>query len=345
MDLLSNEEEVLLARLVQKREYLKEEERRLADQYKEIKDLLQLEEIQIREANHFSHWPNKQEWARAAGLSTIKLEQKINNGYQKLASLLGMESQELKKALHEGRKAKEQMIQANLRLVVAVAKKYQKRGLELLDMVQEGTLGLERAVEKFDPKRGFRFSTYAYWWIRQSITRAIATQSRAIRLPVHITEKMNRIKKVQQEIATKEGRLASLSDLAKGLGVNEETVRQTLMRIPRSISLETHIGNDENTQLIDVIEDENPTPEQELIRTHLHNDLEQLLEELTPREANVLRQRFGLTTETPRTLSEIGEDMNLSRERIRQIERSALLKLREPQRNYKIWEYIQSLDS
>ena len=146
--------------------------------------------------NQHSHWPTKQEWARAAGLPLPELQQRIDLGYQAWAEQAQLEAKDLKLALRNGRRAKDHMIQANLRLVVAVAKKYQQRGMEILDLVQEGTLGLERAVEKFDPTRGFRFSTYAYWWIRQGITRAIATQSRTIRLPVHVTEKLNRIKRV-----------------------------------------------------------------------------------------------------------------------------------------------------
>ena len=345
VDLLTNEEEVTLARLVQRREALLQQQRQLADSDVAIGELHRLEKLQRQEANRHSHWPTKQEWARAAGLTLQDLQQRIETGYQAWGVQAGLESKELKLALRHGRRAKDHMIQANLRLVVAVAKKYQQRGMELLDLVQEGTLGLERAVEKFDPTRGFRFSTYAYWWIRQGITRAIATQSRTIRLPVHVTEKLNRIKRVQQEIATEKGRLASVSDLARELGLSEETVRMTLMRVPRSVSLETRVGKDQDTQLGDLLEDGSATPEQTLTRDSLHDDLEHLLDELTPREAEVIRSRFGLEDDHPRTLAEIGEAMALSRERVRQIETRALLKLRQPQRRSKVKDYILGLDS
>ncbi|MDP6196653.1 MAG: RNA polymerase sigma factor, RpoD/SigA family [Prochlorococcaceae cyanobacterium ETNP18_MAG_17] len=344
VDLLSNEEEVTLARLVQRREALLKQEKELASNQEAIKELQRLEELQRQEANHFSHWPTKQEWALAAGLTLSELQNKIDTGYKAWGALIGIDPGELKQALRDGRRAKDQMIQANLRLVVAVAKKYQQRGIELLDLVQEGTLGLERAVEKFDPKRGFRFSTYSYWWIRQSITRAIATQSRTIRLPAHVTEKLNRIKRVQQEIASKQGRLASIADLAKELGMSQENVRLTLMRVPRSISLETPVGQEQGTLLGDLLEDGNATPEEELTRNQLHNDLEILLDELSSREATVIRRRFGLEDDTPQTLTQIGEAMHLSRERVRQIETHALLKLRQPQRRCKVRDYIQNLD-
>ena len=345
VDLLTNEEEVLLARQVQQREILLAEERALAGEHPPIQRLLELEQLQQREANHVCHWPTKKEWAEAAGLTPEQLTTVLREGYGIWSDHSTLESKELQKRLRDGRRARDRMIQANLRLVVTVAKKYQQRGLELLDLVQEGTLGLERAVEKFDPTRGFRFSTYAYWWIRQGITRAIATQSRTIRLPVHVTEKLNRIKKVQQEIASNEGRIASISDLARELGISEETVRLTLMRVPRSVSLETRVGKDQDTQLGDLLEDGHATPEQKLTKDSLHSDLEGLLEELTGREAEVIRLRFGLEDDIPRTLAEIGESMELSRERVRQIETRALLKLRQPQRRSKVRDYIQGLES
>ena len=345
VDLLTSEEEVTLARLVQRRETLLKQQRELSDTNQAIGELHRLEELQRREANHHSHWPTKQEWARAAALTLQELQNRIDAGYEAWAEKAAIDAKELKLSLRNGRRAKDHMIQANLRLVVAVAKKYQQRGMEILDLVQEGTLVLERAVEKFDPTRGFRFSTYAYWWIRQGMTRAIATQSRTIRLPVHVTEKLNRIKRVQQEIASNEGRIASIADLARELGISEDTVRQTLERVPRSVSLDSRVGKDQDTQLGDLIEDGKATPEETLTHDELHNDLEGLLDELTPREASVLRRRFGLEDDTPQTLAQIGEELKLSRERVRQIETRALLKLRQPQKRSKIRDYIQGLDS
>ena len=345
VDLLSHEEELTLARLVQHRERLLRERRHLAEHCPPLAELIQLEEQRQRLASQLGHRPTLQQWAEQGGLETAVLRERLRQGQQHWAQQSGLEAGALKQALHQGQRARDRMIQANLRLVVAVAKKYQQRGMELLDLVQEGTLGLERAVEKYDPTRGFRFSTYAYWWIRQGITRAIATQSRTIRLPVHVTEKLNRIKKAQRQIATEQGRLASVADLARELGLSEDVVRLTLMRVPRSVSLDARVGRDQDTELGELLEDTHATPEQALTRAELHADLEALLDELSAREAAVIRLRFGLEDDTPQTLSQIGEDLHLSRERVRQIETRALLKLRQPQRRCRVHDYLSNLDS
>ena len=343
VDLLSHEEELTLARLVQRREQLLKERHQLAAGQPAVERLEQLEDVRQRQAARLGHQPSASQWAQACELSVCDLRSQVQAGNEAWAALLSLSSTELQRQLHQGRRAKERMIQANLRLVVAVAKKYQNRGMELLDLVQEGTLGLERGVEKYDPTRGFRFSTYAYWWIRQGITRAIATQSRTIRLPVHITEKLNRIKKAQRDIAARLGRTATLHDLAVELSLPEEVVRQTLMRVPRSISLDTRVGRDMDTELGDLLEDSMPTPEQRLTRERLHDDLLALLGELSGREARVIRLRFGLDDDIPQTLAEIGKSLDLSRERVRQIESRALHKLRLPERRSRVQEYLEDL--
>ena len=260
------------------------------------------------------------------------------------ASRCGLSEAELRLALHRGRRARSRMIQANLRLVVAVAKKYQRRGIELLDLVQEGTLGLERAVDRFDPKRGFRFSTYAFWWIRQGITRALSTQSRTIRLPVHITDKLNRIRRAQDEMALRLGRMPSITEISRELGVEPAWIRTTLDALRQPMSLERRVGRERDTELGELLEDPQSNLDTGLEREALHADLERLLQRLSEREATVIRQRFGLDDDQPRTLTEIGEGMHISRERVRQLEARALGKLRQPGNRCRVRDYLSSLD-
>ncbi|MBV5257687.1 RNA polymerase sigma factor SigC [Synechococcus moorigangaii CMS01] len=287
--------------------------------------------------------PSLNRWAQEMNLEREVLRDKIRQGKQRWAELVGLTVKELEAVLKAGAKAKEHMIQANLRLVVSVAKKYQNRGLELLDLIQEGTLGLERAVDKFDPTKGYRFSTYAYWWIRQGITRAIATQSRTIRLPVHVTEKLNKIKKAQRQISQAQGCTPSLDDVAQALDMTPEQVREVLQKVPRSVSLEIRVGKDRDTELGDLLETQDASPEENLVRESLQRDLNHLLTELTDREREVIQLRYGLGDGKTYSLAEIGRMLELSRERVRQIEAKALQKLRQPKRRNLMRDYLDTL--
>ena len=274
---------------------------------RQVQDLMVLENLEAEIESDLGEKPDIKFFADKAGISPIQL----------------------KKKLKAGRRAKERMVAANLRLVVSVAKKYTKRNMELLDLIQEGTIGLVRGVEKFDPTRGYKFSTYAYWWIRQGITRAIAEKSRSIRLPIHITEMLNKLKKGQRELSQEMARTPSLSELAKFVDLPEEEVKEVMSNARHPMSLEMKIGDGDETVLLDLLAGSGDVPNEKIEMDCMKGDLESILDQLPELQSRVLRMRYGMDGDDPMTLTGIAKTLGMSRDKARRLERDALRFIRK----------------